>query len=65
MELVLRGLQWIILLIYLDDVIITGCSFEEHMRLPEVLQRFLDYGLKPDKCKLMQTKIPFLGHIVS
>ena len=68
MELVLRGLQWIILLIYPDDVIVTGRSFEEHiMRLFEVLQRFLDYGLKfkQDKCKLMQTNVPFLGHIVS
>ena len=32
MELVLRGLQWISLLIYLDDVIVTGKDFQHHFR---------------------------------
>ena len=68
MELVLRGLQWSILLIYLDDVIITGKSFKEHMtNLQEVLQRFRKYGikLKAKKCKLLQKQVVFLGHVVS
>jgi hypothetical protein len=40
MELVLNGLQWQIFLIYLDDVIVFGSSFSEHIqRLETVLQR--------------------------
>ena len=32
MELVLAGLQWSICLIYLDDVIIFGCNFDENIK---------------------------------
>lgn len=43
MEQVLRGLQWVTLLIYLDDVIITGKTFKEHLNnLGEVLSASLD-----------------------
>ena len=39
-ELALRGLQWITCLIYLDDVIIFGINFKEHLsRLKQVLMR--------------------------
>ncbi len=68
MELVLRGLQWIILLIYLDDVIVTGRNFKEHLQhLRSVLDRFRQAGikLKAKKCRLFQTRVPFLGHVVS
>lgn len=40
MELVLAGLQWHTCLIYLDDVLVFGSSFEEHMlRVDEMLGR--------------------------
>ncbi|XP_061191756.1 uncharacterized protein LOC133199998 [Saccostrea echinata] len=68
MELVLRGLQWIILLIYLDDVIITGSTFHEHLsNLRKVFLRFRKFGLKlkPKKCSLFQEEVVFLGHVVS
>ncbi|XP_063040269.1 uncharacterized protein LOC134435312 [Engraulis encrasicolus] len=68
MELVLRGLQWDKLLIYLDDVIILGRSVEESLdRLEQVFERLHKYGLKlkPSKCHLLQEKVLFLGHIVS
>ena len=68
MELVLRGLQWSSLLIYLDDVIVTGQDFKQHLdRLREVFERFRAHGLKlkAKKCKLFQTSVLFLGHVVS
>lgn len=68
MERVLDGLQWKTALIYLDDVIVYGSTFEEeHGRLEEVLQRLRKANLKlsPKKCSLFQYEVPFLGHVVS
>jgi hypothetical protein len=53
MELVLNGLQWQICLIYLDDIIVFGNNFKDHMqRLDLVLQSMAVAGLKlkPEKC---------------
>ena len=68
MEVALRGLQWTICLIYLDDVIIFGRNLEEHInRLREVLSRIKAAGLKlsPRKCFLLQKEVKFLEHVVS
>ena len=68
MELVLNGLQWERCILYLDDVICFGKSFNEALsNLELVLQRFKDANLrlKPSKCKLFQRSVEFLGHIVS
>ena len=68
MELILRGLQWATLLIYLDDVIVIGNGVDQSLdRLEQVFQRFQSYGLKlkPSKCHLLQEEVLFLGHIVS
>jgi transposase InsO family protein len=68
MEMVLRGLHWKTLLIYLDDVIVFSNSLEEHCdRLAEVFQRLRSAGLKlkPSKCELFRTKVNYLGHVVS
>lgn len=68
MELVLRGLNWEKCLCYLDDVIIFGKTFQEALEnLKTVFQRVrqANLRLKPSKCTLFQTKVSFLGHIVS
>ena len=68
MERVLDGLQWKTALVYLDDVIVFGGTFEEELgRLEEVLQRLKKANLKlsPKKCSLFQPEVPFLGHVVS
>ena len=47
MDLLLVGLKWNSCLVYLDDVIVVGSTFEEHLlRLREVFERFRDAGLK-------------------
>ena len=68
MERILAGLQWQVAVLYLDDVIVFGRSFGEHMqRLCLVLQRLraANLKLKPKKCRLLQRKVEFLGHVVS
>jgi len=54
--------------VYLDDVIIFGSTPEEHLeRLGKVFQRVREANLKlkPSKCRLLQSAVSFLGHVVS
>lgn len=67
-ETVLAGLHWEICLIYLDDIIVTGITFEEMVRnLSTVFKRLQEAGLKlkPRKCTLFAREVEFLGHIIS
>ena len=68
MEQTLRGLQWEIAVLYIDDIIVFSETVETHLeRLGAVLDRLRLTGLKlkPAKCQLLRTKVEFLGHIVS
>ena len=68
MELALQGLQWVICLIYIDDIVVFGRTFDEHIsRVEEVLKRIKAAGLKlkADKSNMFQKSVLFLGHIVS
>ena len=68
MELVLTGLQWHTCLIYLDDVLVFGSNFDEHMqRVEQILLCIREAGLKlkPEKCQFLQTSVNFLGHNIS
>ena len=68
MECVLRGLTWQIALIYLDDVLVYSRTFEEHLQhLRLVFDRFREAGLKPKpgKCHFGQTKVNYLGHVIT
>lgn len=53
---------------YLDDIIILGKTFDEHIELLEkVFNRLRGAGLKlnPDKCQFVRTELKYLGHIVN
>ena len=68
MEQVLDDLNNTVCHIYLDDVIIVGKSFEEHLdRIQQVLKRFRDHNLKlsPKKCAFFKDQVKYVGHIVS
>ena len=68
MDMVLAGMQWKSCLVYLDDVIIVGKTFQDHLQnLREVFQRLREAGLKlkPTKCDFCALQVEFLGHIVS
>ncbi|MCG8045676.1 MAG: reverse transcriptase, partial [Candidatus Thiodiazotropha endolucinida] len=68
MESVLAGLHWQICLIYLDDVIVTGKTFQDMVNnLSQVFERFQQAGLKlkPRKCNIFAKQVEFLGHVIS
>ena len=68
MDAVLAGLQRSNCLVYLDDVVIPGRSFEEHLcNLSKVFERLCNAGLKlhPSKCSFCCKQVYFLGYIVS
>ncbi len=55
-------------LVYLDDLIIFGRTIEEHEeRLLKVLDRLREEGLKLslDKCQFCRTSVTYVGHVVS
>ena len=67
-NLVLRGLTWKTVLVFLDDILVMGMNFEDHLsNLIETLERFRLHGLKlnPRKCILFQKEVEFLGRNVS
>ena len=68
MELTLVGLTWRSCLVYLDDIIVYGKTFEEALEnLRLVLARIRKAGLKlkTSKCDLFRAHVPFLGRIVA
>ena len=68
MEKVMRGLQWDILLIYLDDVIVFCRTVTEEIERLRVVFSWLRQAglkLKPSKCFLFQRSVGYLGHVVS
>ena len=53
--------------IYLDDILITGTTMEEHLKnLDEVLHRLQTAGLrlKSSKCVFMAPSVEYLGHVI-
>lgn len=68
MERVLKGLQWEIAVLYIDDVVVFSKTVDEHLeRLDRVLERFREAGLrlKASKCQLLSERVEFLGYIIS
>lgn len=66
MSSILKGLEGV--QCYLDDIMISGATAEEHEeRLTAVLRRIDDARLKLNlsKCNFRQSELSFLGHTVS
>ena len=67
MDRVLQGLRWSRCLVYLDDIISFGGTFDGALsNLTSIFERLRLYGLqlKSSKCHLFRVSVPFLGHIV-
>jgi len=68
MNMVLRGLTWDSVLVYIDDIVVYADTYDElKIGLEEVLIRFrgANLKLKPTKVRLFQREIQFLGHHIS
>lgn len=66
-DMLLAGLKWKSVLVYLDDVIVFSRSAQEHVgHLEEVFSLIAKAGisLKASKCFLFQEEVEYLGHIV-
>ncbi len=68
LETVLRGLIWRSCFLYIDDILVIGWTFEEHLQnLEKVLQRLREANLKCKlkKCHFLCSSVLYLGHVVS
>ena len=67
-NMVLRGLLDRICMAYLDDILIYGRTFEDHVRnFKTVLQRLKAKGIKlrADKCFIFHQEVRYLGRLLS
>ena len=65
METLLKGINGVA--VYIDDILVTGATIEEHLRnLEAVLSRLEAAGLRlnKSKCFFLQPKIVYLGHTI-
>ena len=68
MERVLEGLTPAKCQVYIDDVLVIGSTFDQHLaNLEAVFKRLREaqLKLKPTKCRLMQGEVRYLGYQVS
>ncbi|GBM69539.1 Transposon Ty3-I Gag-Pol polyprotein [Araneus ventricosus] len=68
METLLRRLTSEACLVYLDDIIKVGRTFQEHLNnIRKIFQRLQKASrkLSPKKCRFFRKEISYLGHIIS
>ena len=68
MRAVLKDFDSKEVVVYIDDILVLGSNFEEHIKLvAKVLDTLIAYGMKvkPIKCNWFQSEVQFLGHVVS
>ena len=65
MEMLLQGIEGVS--VYVDDILVTGSTIEEHLRtLEEVLKRLeaANLRLNRDKCFFLRPSIEYLGYVI-
>ena len=68
MDRVLAGLPPETAMVYIDDILVAGQTFQEQLdNLEQVFQCLRNAKLKlsPKKCHLFQKQVKYLGHIIS
>ena len=65
---ILRGLEYRLALIYIDDIIIFSASVDEHVvHLKEVFRMLRDANVKlnPKKCSFGKQRVEYRGQVVT
>ena len=68
MTIALSGLPPECAFLYIDDIIIVGCSIKHHLvNLEKVFLKLREYNLKlnPSKCMFFRSDVTYLGHHIS
>jgi len=68
MAIAMAGLSSEAAFLYIDDIVVVGCSLQHHnSNLIKIFQRLKQYNLKlnPGKCFFLQTAVTYLGHKIS
>lgn len=68
MEMVLAGLARKSCMVYLDDILVIGTTFEEHVNnLTDVFERLrqAELTLKSQKCEFGKQEVTYLGYVIS
>ena len=68
MDLVLKGIQFKYVMVYIDDICIFSSTFEQHLQhLEEVFRRLRQAKLKlhQRKCKFAVQEVHYLGHVLT
>ena len=68
MTIALSGLPRKCAFLYIDDIIIIGCSIKHHlMNLGKVFEKLREFNLKlnPSKCMFFRSDVTFLGYHIS
>jgi len=65
MAIAFSGLSPMQCFLYIDDIIVTGCSAKHHLKnLTDVFETCKKYNLKlnPEQCKFFNSEVTYLGH---
>lgn len=68
MNIALAGLTPECAFVYIDDIVVIGCSIDHHLNnLEQIFKRLRHYNLKlnPQKCKFFRTEVTYLGHKIT
>ena len=68
MEAVLAGLSGEKCIVYIDDILVPGATWEEHLHnLRDVFKRLrsANLKLKSKKCRLAEHEVEYLGYVIS
>lgn len=68
MTIAMSGLTPELAFVYIDDIIVVGCSMQHHLHnLSVVFERIRKYNLKLNlsKCKFFNTEVTYLGHRIT
>lgn len=68
MTIALSGLSPECAFVYVDDIVVIGCSIDHHLaNLQKVFQRLREYNLKLNisKCNFFRSEVTYLGHNIS